>query len=65
MASDYVVTVESCLDEAQTLVHELRHRLNNDRNHRWRSAFTALAGDDQALGLLAYYIWRRRLRRRM
>jgi hypothetical protein len=65
MRPDSIITVESCLDEAQGLVQQLQYRLNNDRERRWRSAFTALAGHDQALGLLAFYIWRRRVRRQM
>ena len=60
-----VVTIEPCLDEARYLVHHLKRRLTKDPHRNLRKAFTALAEDDPAVGLLAYYIWRRRARRRM
>jgi hypothetical protein len=60
-----LVTVEYCLNEAQVLIRQLQCCLDNKRNRKWRSAFAALAGDDQAMGLLAFYIWRRRARRQM
>jgi hypothetical protein len=47
------------------LVGKLRNRLTKRNNRRLLQAFTALADGDQAVGLLAFYLWRRNARRRM
>ena len=60
-----LITIEPCLDEARDLVNHLKRRLTEEHHKNLRKAFTALAADDPAVGLLAYYIWRRRVRRRM
>ena len=65
MEHSNLITVEPCLDEAQALVSHLKQRLTEGRHRKLRNAFTAMAADDPAVGLLAYYIWRRRGRRRM
>jgi hypothetical protein len=60
-----IVTTEPCLIDAKRLVQMLQRSLLRKRNRRLQSAFTALAGGDSAVGLMAYYLWRRRIRRRM
>ncbi len=58
-----VKTIEPYLREASVLVRQLRNSLRRPVNHRLRSVFSALAGGDEAIGLLAFYLWRRRVRR--
>ena len=54
--------VEPCVTEAQTLIDDLKARLATERHRRFVRLFTALAKDDKAIGLLAYFIWRTRAR---
>ncbi len=56
-------TVEPCIQDARLLVKQIQSRLNQQRNTKLRDAFTALADGDTAVGLLAFYLWRRRGRR--
>ena len=56
-------TVEPCLEDAAVIVYQLRGRLTEPGNKRLLRAFTALADGDPAIGLLAFYLWRRRARR--
>lgn len=58
-------TIEPNLEDANVLVDRLRRRLTKRSNRRLLQAFTALADGDQAVGLLAFYLWRRNARRRM
>ena len=58
-------TIEPSLEDASMLVGKLRNRLTKRNNRRLLQAFTALADGDQAVGLLAFYLWRRNARRRM
>ena len=58
-------TIEPSLEDATVLVSKLRNRLTEHSNKRLLQAFTALADGDQAVGLLAFYLWRRNARRRM
>jgi hypothetical protein len=60
-----VNTIEPSLEDASLIVGELRDRLTKRNNRRLIQAFTALADGDQAVGLLAFYLWRRNTRRRM
>ena len=55
-----VKTVEPYLDEGTILIRQLKSSLHQPVNLRLRRAFTALAGGDEAIGLLAFYLWRRR-----
>lgn len=57
-------TVGPHLEDAGLLVKKLRQRLEKQGNKRLFNAFTALADGDQAVGLLAFYLWRRNARRR-
>ena len=57
-------TIEPSLEDATVLVKRLRDRLTDRGNKRLLQAFTALADGDQAVGILAFYIWRRNARRR-
>ena len=57
-------TIEPNLEDASVLVNQLRRRLAKQENKRLFNAFTALAEGDQAVGLLAFYLWRRKNRRR-
>ena len=57
-------TVGPHIQHAGVLVQELRQRLEKQGNKRLFNAFTALADGDQAVGLLAFYLWRRHARRR-
>jgi hypothetical protein len=57
-------TVGPHLENAGLLVEQLRQRLEKQGNKRLFNAFTALADGDQAVGLLAFYLWRRNARRR-
>ena len=57
-------TVEPSLEDAAVLVNKLRNRLTKRSNQRLLQAFTALADGDQAIGMLAFYLWRRNARRR-
>jgi len=59
-----LIYVEPCLEDAKTLVGRLQNQLYQQPNQRLRDAFTALANGDSAVGLLAFYLWRRRSRRR-
>jgi hypothetical protein len=63
-ASHQLNTIEPSLEDAAALVSKLRDRLANHGNKRLLQAFTALADGDQAVGLLAFYLWRRNARRR-
>lgn len=63
MKQNHVITFEPCISEAQTLVSRLQQRIHQQRHQRLIDVFTALADDDRSVGILAYYIWRRRLRR--
>ena len=56
-------TIEPNLEHAGVLVQQLRARLDEHRNKQLFNAFTALAEGDQAVGLLAFYLWRRKNRR--
>ena len=56
-------TVEPCVEDASDLVRRLRGRLADPGNRRLLRAFTALADGDPAIGMLAFYLWRRRSRR--
>lgn len=58
-----MVTIEPPLAEATLLIRQLRKQLAQPGNRRLHAAFTALADGDAALGLLAFYLWRRRSRR--
>ncbi len=58
-----VKTIEPYLSEAAVLVSQLRNSLQRPVNHRLRRVFSALAGGDEAIGLLAFYLWRRQGRR--
>jgi hypothetical protein len=58
-------TIEPTLEDATVIVGKLRSRLTKRGNKRLLQAFTALADGDQAVGLLAFYLWRRNARRRM
>lgn len=55
--------IEPCVEDAKTLVDRLQSQLYQQPNQRLRDAFTALANGDAAVGLLAFYLWRRRSRR--
>ncbi len=57
-------TIEPNLEDASVLVNQLRRRLAKQENKRLFNAFTALAEGDQAVGLLAFYLWRRKNRHR-
>ena len=57
-------TIEPSLEDANVLVGKLRNRLTKRSNRRLLEAFTAFAEGDQAVGLLAFYLWRRNARRR-
>jgi hypothetical protein len=57
-------TIEPTLADATVLVETLRCRLAEQRNQRLLKAFTALADGDRAVGMLAFYLWRRNARRR-
>ena len=59
----HLTCVEPCVEDAKTLVERLQSQLYQHRNQRLRDAFTALANGDAAVGLLAFYLWRRRARR--
>ena len=63
MTQHQITTVEPCIDEAKFLVQQVQSRLANTRHRHFLHIFTALADDDKSIGLLAYYIWRRRNRR--
>jgi hypothetical protein len=52
--------IEPCLAEARAILEHIRITNSHPRQHRFCSAFTALADGDTAVGLLAYYLWRRR-----
>ena len=58
-------TIEPSLEDASVLISKLRSRLTKRSNKRLLQAFTALADGDQAVGLLAFYLWRRNARRHM
>jgi tRNA(Met) C34 N-acetyltransferase TmcA len=58
-----LICVEPCVEDAKTLVDRLQSQLYRKPNQRLRDAFTALANGDAAVGLLAFYLWRRRSRR--
>ena len=62
--SSQLNTIEPHIENAGLLVDQLRSRLENQGNKRLVNAFTALANGDQAVGLLAFYLWRRNARRR-
>ena len=57
-----VVTIEPCVTEARALADKLKSQPASERHRRLLEAFTALAGYDPSVGLLAYYIWRIRTR---
>ena len=57
-------TIEPHIVDASLLVEQLRRRLEQQGNRKLFNAFTALAEGDQAVGLLAFYLWRRENRRR-
>ena len=57
-------TIEPSLEDAAVLVNKLRDRLTERGNRRLLQAFTALADGDRAVGILAFYLWRRNSRRR-
>ena len=57
-------TIEPHIEDACVLVEQLRRRLAKQGNKKLFNAFTALAEGDQAVGLLAFYLWRRNARRR-
>jgi hypothetical protein len=61
----YINRVEPCVNEAKVLVRELKTRLADTRNRRLITVFTALADNDPSIGLLAYYIWRKRAHRQV
>lgn len=58
-----VTCIEPCVEDAKYLVDQLQTKLHQYPNKRLRHVFTALANGDAAVGLLAFYIWRRRARR--
>lgn len=58
-----MVTIEPFLSEAKTLTRELQQRFQKPSNQKLRDAFVALANGDAAIGLLAFYLWRRQVRR--
>jgi len=58
-------TIEPHIEDACVLVEQLRRRLAKQGNKKLFNAFTALAEGDKAVGLLAFYLWRRKNRRRM
>jgi hypothetical protein len=62
MTRSSVTYIEPCVKDAKTLVERLQSQLYRHRNQRLRDAFTALANGDAAVGLLAFYLWRRRAR---
>ncbi|MCB9423181.1 MAG: hypothetical protein H6667_25510 [Ardenticatenaceae bacterium] len=45
------------------MVDHLQTSLAEGKNRRFKKVFTALADGDTAVGLLAFYLWRRRVRR--
>ncbi|MCL4266679.1 MAG: hypothetical protein KJ069_26035 [Anaerolineae bacterium] len=55
----HVKRIELCLDEAKSIMEYVRTTNNHASQQRFRRAFTALADGDSAVGLLAYYLWRR------
>lgn len=57
-------TIEPSLEDATALISKLRNRLTKRGNRHLLQAFTALANGDQAVGMLAFYLWRRNARRR-
>lgn len=59
------ITIEPCLDEAEAIVKQLRTQLSHWPHQRFRQVFTALARGDTEVGLLAYYLWRKKLKRRL
>ncbi len=62
-ANSHLVTIEPCLEEARVLVNHIQASLAEGKNRRFKKVFTALADGDTAVGLLAFYLWRRRGRR--
>lgn len=58
------ITIEPCLDEAEVIVKKLRTQLSRWPHRRFRQVFTALARGDTEVGLLAYYLWRKKLKGR-
>ncbi len=62
-AKSHLVTIEPCLEEAKVLVTHIQSSLMQKRNRRFKKVFTDLADGDSAVGLLAFYLWRRRARR--
>lgn len=58
------ITIEPCLDEAEAIVKRLRNQLSRWPHRRFRQVFTALARGDTEVGLLAYYLWRKKLKGR-
>ena len=58
-------TIEPNLEDATMLVNRLRNRLTERGNKRLLQVFTALADGDRAVGIVAFYLWRRNARRRM
>lgn len=61
--SSNIQTIEPHLQEAIALTQRLEASLKKPINQRLHRAFVALAGGDSAVGLLAFYLWRRRDRR--
>lgn len=59
-----VKRVELCLDEAKAIMAYIKAINSHPSQQRFRRAFTALADGDTAVGLLAYYLWRRRAQAR-
>jgi hypothetical protein len=59
------ITIEPCLDEAEAIVKQLRTQLSRWPHQRFRQVFTALARGDTEVGLLAYYLWRKKLKGRL
>lgn len=59
----YARRIEPCLAEAKAIAKHLRQTDCQPTHQRFCNAFTALADGDTAVGLLAYYLWRRRVAR--
>ena len=59
----HLITIEPCLEEAKDLVTHIQSSLMQKQNQNFKKVFTELADGDTAVGLLAYYLWRRRARR--
>ena len=56
--------IEPCFDEAKQIIGQLQDYLSQEPNCRLLHTFTCLAGNDRALGLFAYYVWRQRSHQR-